>query len=254
VSRGAILALLVLSLGGCKKKSREPALVMEYRDRICACKDIACANQLNDEFAKRASDTRGKEGPPDERVMKQIQECAAKLYAPAASGLAEAEVGSGGTSQPALPTMPAVRQADLLINIARAWQKSPRFALDEIQVSYVDADGVLDGEFGVLMVRYGTASGPVDDPKRKTGARRPSPRPSRRAARRSMVSSTAGGSTTAPAAATRRRTSRAAPSSRSGDAPSSSAHRRTRSRSSRSITRTSRRGSSSSWTARATST
>jgi len=171
VNRGAILValLMLFAPAGCKRKQKAEgdSTLVEYRDALCSCADMACIDKVNESFVPRLSPPKFQSGPDDLPIIKQAQECITNLSTIAG---ASATVGSGSGSAATKPALPAKREADALINAARAWQKHPKLAVSEIRISYVDPTGLLDGEFGVMRVAFGASQTPVDDPKRKTGA------------------------------------------------------------------------------------
>src|SRR5438067_603216 len=77
----AFLAAMSIASFGCKKKNDAMAKMGEYKDKMCGCKDKACADKVNDEYTKTmtemAKDTSAK---PSEDDMKKGAEMA-KDYA-----------------------------------------------------------------------------------------------------------------------------------------------------------------------------
>lgn len=149
--------LLVVLAGGCKKKGG-PSLAVEWRDAVCQCKDMACVAKVSDDLAKRSGSTKGdEEGDPE--AIAAAQKCIQWLES---HGSAPAPTG--------LPAVPPKRDVDALVNAARAWQPNPRVIIERIEIMYVDANGLLDDEYGQVRITFGASNRPADDPKRKTGA------------------------------------------------------------------------------------
>jgi hypothetical protein len=153
----AALALLLVLAGGCKKKGGSSDLGREFRDAVCACKDIACIEKVGQDMAARAGDRATPNFDTD--AVQAATKCMEKLYAAQAAA-----------PPPGLPAVPPKVDADSLIAAARAAHTDPRMTISNITVEYVDAKGMLDDEYGGVWVSYGVSNKPADDPKRKTGA------------------------------------------------------------------------------------
>jgi hypothetical protein len=155
VKHAALLALLLVA-GGCKKKGGGVGenLAAEWRDAVCACKDMACVTKAGEEITKRVDPTKYRAGEIDNAAIAAAQKCL--------EAIARAD-------QPAEQPAEKPPTADALIASVRRWQKNARMSISNISVEYVDSTGMLDKEYGRLSVSYGLLKRPADDPNRKTG-------------------------------------------------------------------------------------
>ncbi len=108
----AIIAGMVLALGACKKDKWQQAVSDEkgFRDKMCACKDKACAEDVHKQYKdweKKMGESMGKDDkPPDsvieeaEKAEKEMKDCRKKFRD------ADAPPAPGG-DQPAAPPAPA---------------------------------------------------------------------------------------------------------------------------------------------------
>ncbi len=163
------IAAAVAAIGstGCKKKrggeveiGRMIREMRGFKDRMCACKDKACADEVT-AAVKSWSEDLAKSGLMDghkpssqdsskiELIMGQYSDCMSKL-----SGL---------------PPAP-VHIDDLLRKEIAALGKD--LVLSEILIEYANADGALDPTYGKLSLRTGKLPppDPADDPSRPIGA------------------------------------------------------------------------------------
>lgn len=162
----ALLALLLIA--GCKRKHDADELVASYRDRVCACKDMACVATVNEEFEARL---RERSHPTaDGRLVAEASQCIEKLAA--AARPRDAAVVTIDAPPPRMPEVPSPVTADALLAAARAWQQElhPGLSPSEIYAIYIEANGTLDPEHGTFIVEYRFLADLTDDPKRKTGA------------------------------------------------------------------------------------
>src|SRR4051794_31791117 len=100
----AFMAAAALTSVGCKKKGgagEAMAKMSEFKDQMCACKDKACADKVQDsmnkwsaENAKSAGDSKDK---PDEKTMKEMQDVGTKY------GECMAKAMGGGETPPPPP-------------------------------------------------------------------------------------------------------------------------------------------------------
>src|SRR4029079_12222914 len=107
----AFLAALSLASFGCKKKggAEASAKMTEFRDRMCACKDKACADKVNDDLTKWTQEQakEAKATEEDNKKMMQMSEemrkCMQKIITDAASagGAGAAGGAAGGAAAPA---------------------------------------------------------------------------------------------------------------------------------------------------------
>jgi len=101
----AFLAAASLMSFGCKKKGgagEAMAKMSEFKDKMCACKDKKCADDVQDQMNKWSADSAKNAGDkpekPDEKTMKEMQdvgtkygECMAKAMSGGDSGSAAAK-------------------------------------------------------------------------------------------------------------------------------------------------------------------
>lgn len=110
----AIIAVgLALSLGACKKDKWAQAVSDEkgFRDKMCACKDAKCADDVHKQYKdweKGMDEKMGKDDkPPDsvieeaEKVEKEMKDCRRKLKDSGGGDMAAPPAPAGG--DPAAP-------------------------------------------------------------------------------------------------------------------------------------------------------
>jgi hypothetical protein len=155
-----------------------------FRDRMCACKDQACIDSVDDEQKRWDATEREKlranaESSADyftqeKAARDQGDDCrkhVEKSLAP--SPIIDAAVPDApvdAAAPDALQPLPPATPIDITAAIrdARAWAMSKRNGtLGYIGVDYIGSDGVLDADDGEIQLHFGI--GPVDDPSRKTG-------------------------------------------------------------------------------------
>ena len=177
---GAVLLLAACPSKKDAKRAEAAALakMSELSVRMCECKDKACADHVQNAMTRwgeeMAKDPVVRDSKPDESVMKQMTELATTYGECMTKLLMGAE--SVHADPPAIEAIEA-RDADSLIHAARAWvtANEPGRLLSSARFAYVDANGVLDPEFGQARLVFGRSAVPLDDPKRKTGAPVPTP-------------------------------------------------------------------------------
>ncbi len=115
----AIIAGVVLALGACKKDKWEQAVSDEkgFRDKMCACKDKACTEDVHKqykEWEKGMEDKIGKDDKPPEKVMeeadkveREMKDCRKKYRdeaaAPGTPGTADQPPSAAAPAAPAAP-------------------------------------------------------------------------------------------------------------------------------------------------------
>lgn len=176
-----VIALAVLAaLGGCKKKETsasnmsEPlAKMSQFANAMCHCKDKACADAIQEQMTKWATDAAENESwtkqKPDEATVKKMTYLGQRY----ATCLRVAMRPPAAPEKPALPAAvasPATVEA--LLASARTWARGEHEQLHIVQLdlSYVGADGVVDPDFGKVRIELGRAAQVADDPRRRTGA------------------------------------------------------------------------------------
>ena len=169
-------ALLVLvAAPACKKRSatsRAIAEFAEFADRMCACKDQACADRLQEDMTKWSQELAAKSAPekPSAADAKRMQENGAKY----AACYSKATGGGQPTIRAAEPTPPApsekITNADRLIKFS--YDNLGGLAVSKLLISYVRADGTIDEKYGEAIVDLGKPKppDPADDPNRPIGA------------------------------------------------------------------------------------
>ncbi|HET9622722.1 MAG TPA: hypothetical protein VFP84_15220, partial [Kofleriaceae bacterium] len=109
----AFLAAMSIASFGCKKKGGGGdalAKMTEFKDKMCACKDKACSDKVNDEMMKwgqeqaknsgdKAQATDGEEAKKIAAVSEEFSKCLTKISTDAAMGAAGA---AGGSAAPAM--------------------------------------------------------------------------------------------------------------------------------------------------------
>jgi hypothetical protein len=167
------VAIAVLTVAGCPKPHRS-LLAMEkmreFRDKMCLCKDKACADKVQDEMIRWSSEMAKSAGERDERLddqqMKEMTEVGTQY------GECMVKVMGGETTLPPPPAgenMP--RSADAIIKQTFD-QLGTTASITELQFSYVRADGVIDPTYGTAEIHFGKPkrNKAADDPDRPIGA------------------------------------------------------------------------------------
>lgn len=169
-------ALVALVLAGgctCRRAPSEVSRARELRDEICACSTTACVDEVGRRFQAKYGKREDRSSQEPE-IVKAISVCLERISrAEQAAAISDAGVRDAALdAPPAQPAVPVERTADALLAAARAWQQTthPELVTDDIDVRYVGADGVIDPEFGAVVVVLSAPKSPVDDPARRTGA------------------------------------------------------------------------------------
>lgn len=181
-----LVVVVVLSVAACKKSSGSRfeevmAKMTQLRDAMCLCKDKACADKVQDDLnrwsAENAKNADDRPERPDEATMKKMQEVGTRYgecMTQAMNGAPEQGSGTAAAASAAdglavAPTTP-LRDADAII--AHTYSGLGRFAVTEIQLDYVRANGELDAKYGKARFALGIAlpPDPAQDPDRPLGA------------------------------------------------------------------------------------
>ena len=183
MNRIVIVLAVVSLLGGCKKSSHNvgPTLarMSEFADMMCACKDKACADQVQEGMTKWATDLAAKGGAGeklDAATVKKMTELGEKYAACMTTAMARNAKPKLPPPAPKQPTLPAAVASpatiDAVVTNARIWARGEHDQLHIVHlfVAYVGADGVVDPAHGKVTVELGRVSQRADDPKRRTGA------------------------------------------------------------------------------------
>lgn len=149
-----------------------------FTDDMCRCLDKACADKIQDQMTKWATemarDAPKQQPKPDEALMKRMTEIGQR-YGECMTNAMMSEpppAAAPAALRDDIPPATTTRDADTLVREARAWAraKQPEHLVTDVQIDYVDANGVIDGEFGAVAIMFGRPAKKADDPKRKIGA------------------------------------------------------------------------------------
>jgi hypothetical protein len=193
--RIALAAVLLLAACPSKKTDEtEQAIAMmrEFRDRMCSCKDKACVDKVQEDITKWSTDMAQKSSKhdrkPREDQMKQLTEAATAygecltkqmmaMQPPVDPPAKGDPVPNPVTPSPNLPPPShGTMWADRLLTDARTWARSKREGrnLASAVFAYVDRHGALDPADGEVRLRFGRFD--EVEHKRKLGAKvRPKP-------------------------------------------------------------------------------
>jgi len=158
-------------LAGCKKKSSGDAAVDvakfgEFTDRLCACKDKACGESVQEEMTRWSAEMakRGAGSRPDEAMVRKMTEVGQR-YGACITRVMSAESTAPAT-EPGKPLL-----GDALVKQAFD-EAGAAHTVTSLQISYMREDGVIDPTYGTAEVSLGKrkAPSPADDPKRPIGA------------------------------------------------------------------------------------
>lgn len=172
--------ILVLMVACKKEPSAESVSLLRMAEALtntmCACTDFACANKVHIENAAvretikaRASELHDTNFENLRRYSADYDACLVKAKLSVDLTPADASIDAAPTDEnaPLPPTKPV--NVDQAIRDAKEWAKTKRNGvLAEVAIDYVDISGTLDDEDGAIELSFG--QGPIDDPKRKTGA------------------------------------------------------------------------------------
>ena len=100
----AFLAAVTVASFGCKKKGGGAGEAMakmgEFKDQMCACKDKACADKVQDAMnkwsAENAKNAGDKQEKPDDKTMKEMQDVGTKYGECMAKAMGGGDMGGGG--------------------------------------------------------------------------------------------------------------------------------------------------------------
>lgn len=164
-STAGALVLVVVALAACKNVvpgRAERDRLLEFRDRMCRCRDAGCASEVADTIAswRRTHDTRGDFDPT-------LTSAIADLEGQIASCQTAATAVPGEPRAPAEP----IFDADRIIK-ATFDGTGPELVIDGVELAFVGANGTLDATYGQADIELGRLPPPPpgDDPKRPLGA------------------------------------------------------------------------------------
>jgi hypothetical protein len=187
MTRIAIL-IAVVALSGCKTESKTKSAVAaamakmsEFADAMCACKDRACTDVVQESMTRWSADMAAKgdhrmDDRPDEAAMKKMTEIGQQYAECMTRAMMASEPPPPPPPKPAKPEVPTVvaspATVEQLLAAARVWARGAHEQLQvvDLDVFYVDADGTLDPDSGKVRIELGRATPSADDPKRRTGA------------------------------------------------------------------------------------
>jgi hypothetical protein len=171
---------LVLLLAACPSRERanieESIRTMEaFATKMCACKNKACAEKVQDELVSWSQTTaakspEGRDNPPEAQVRRLT--AAATKYGTCMT----TAMGSAAVIAPPVeadvPPASKTGDADVLMRSATAWVRAtyPQHVPVSISIYFADANAMLDDTHGKLYASFGRVAPTGDDPKRKTGA------------------------------------------------------------------------------------
>ncbi len=180
VYRAFVVSGLIL-LAGCPDKNNPERQIRmavvkmsEYADKMCACKDKACADRVNEELTRWSTEMARDAGQvrdhkPDEEAMKKMVDAGTR-YGECMTKV----MGEPYATPPRedIPPASTTHDADVLIREARTWArgKHPQHFVTDARINYVDSNGELDPEYGEVVIAFGRSFRSADVPKRKIGA------------------------------------------------------------------------------------
>lgn len=184
MTRIVIVLAFLAALGACKKKignggkiDEALAKMSEFADLMCQCKDKACADGVQERMNKWATDAAANEDwskhKPDEASMKKMSEYGEKYATCMTAVMAPPPEPPPPPPPPPVPAaVPSPATVDALLASARTWARGEHEQLQivSLDLSYVDANGVVDPSFGKVSIELGGPAPILDDPKRRTGA------------------------------------------------------------------------------------
>ena len=167
------VAIAVLTaLAGCPKTRRRSAdaamaKMRDLKDMMCACKDKACADKVQDELNRWSSEMASRSDRPerpDEKLMKEMQEVGTQY------GECMVKAMSGASTLPPPPSG-TPQTADAIVKQTFD-QAGTTASVTQLRFSYVRADGVIDPSYGTADIHLGKPKrvAPADDPNRPIGA------------------------------------------------------------------------------------
>ncbi|MEO8703358.1 MAG: hypothetical protein ABI867_25145 [Kofleriaceae bacterium] len=186
-------AALLLALAGCGSKDTPPdtalATMTELADQMCACKDTACATEVNAALQRWGADmartTKPAADKPDPARAKAMITATERM----AQCLTKLSIAAMPTPTPEpTPPRPDDTVADLpelpkaplavaaLVQSARAaaTKREAHLVVARLELAYVRADGTLDPKYGELVIEF-RAGSDSDDSRRPIGAPVPEP-------------------------------------------------------------------------------
>ncbi|MBA3465488.1 MAG: hypothetical protein H0T46_36485 [Deltaproteobacteria bacterium] len=177
--RALLLVPLLLALPACKKKRPdEIELAMakfdEFRNKMCACKDKACAdtvqddmNQWSRENARTAGDRPVK---PAEAQMKKMQEIGTQYGECMAKAMQAEPPVDVATPTPTPSPVVALATGDQVVK--HVYDTLGSYAVARLGLWYVRADGTIDPKYGYVEIDLAPPRppDPADDPDRPIGA------------------------------------------------------------------------------------
>ena len=184
----AIVVSGLVVLAGCPDKNSPERQVRNvvatfrgFADRMCACKDKACADRVQNEMStwstEMARTMKVEKAKPDEALMKEMTELGTRYGECMTKVMSAPDVAPPRNDVP--PTSSS-QSADTLLRTARDWARAtqPAHFISVVELDYVDASGALDSEHGRVSITFGRARLAADDARRKIGAPVPNTAPS----------------------------------------------------------------------------
>jgi hypothetical protein len=71
----------VRKAAGVEAVSAAIKMLSEFKDQMCACKDVACANKVSDEMTKWSHEKPQTDAPPDVESLKQMEDLTKQMTA-----------------------------------------------------------------------------------------------------------------------------------------------------------------------------
>ncbi len=171
-----MLAFLVL-VAACKMKKPEVdqdaavVAMLEFKDQMCACKDKACADKVQETMTKWSTDMAARAGNKRDNANEaQIEKMTeiGQVYGECMTRAMSTKDEPAPTPPPSpplprtdTPPAPSSWNADDLVRQAREWvtKSKPGRVIAAVKYSYVDRVGVLDATYGAISIDFGR----VDD-------------------------------------------------------------------------------------------
>lgn len=149
-----VVGVALLSSGGCKSKpnggAEYVAAMKGFKDKMCACKDRACAEKVTEEMTRWSADAAKKsngkaEGKPDDKVMKEMAALSDEMTKcmTAAMSAGGMEGGAAGGGNPVVDTtvaaggdLPECNDYKGMIEKLAGCEKLTQQARDQLRQAY----------------------------------------------------------------------------------------------------------------------
>src|SRR5262249_39299894 len=156
----ACCAALVAAAAACRNRHTDDTAaaigkMAEFSDKMCACLDKACADKVQEDMNRWASEQAKRGAPvarPSEADGKKMQEITVK-YSECMTKVLTGNAGPATADSPAAAASVPLDVSSVLRQIRdRVAKQNRKLVMSKLEVSYARADGKLDAEYGKLAV------------------------------------------------------------------------------------------------------